>query len=157
MSSSPPSPIMLRQLRKRPVVDIGTAETVGRVRSVRIDPTEARVVGIVLRGGEGGLVPMDEVQAIGQDAVTIQAASVVVGDEEVLPADTDAYGSRVLDEDGNELGKLSDLSIAEDGTIVGVVIGEELHDRRLMGIGSYAVVVGRTGPRSEPAAHDPVG
>lgn len=135
--------IALKGLRKRPVVDTATAETIGRVRGVRIDPVRSAVIGILVRGGDGGVVPLDQVQAIGQDAVTVPSASAMIADDETQPADTDAYGSRVLDEDGNELGKLTDLHITGDGAIHQVVIDGQAHDRPVMGIGSYAVIVGR--------------
>lgn len=149
---TPATAIALRPLRKRPVVDLGTAETIGRVRAVRIDPVRSVVTGIVVRGGDGGVIPIGEVQGIGQDAITVPSAATVVPDEELLPADTDAYRSRVLDEDGNDLGKLTDLHIAEDGTIQRVIIDDQAHDRPLMGIGSYAVVVGRIRAGQQPEA-----
>ncbi|HUG85929.1 MAG TPA: PRC-barrel domain-containing protein [Euzebya sp.] len=149
---SEPQVIALRGLRKRPVVDTGSAETIGRVRGMRIDPGGSAVAGILVRGGDGGVIPFDRLQAIGQDAVTVPSVSVLAADEAILPADTDAYGSRVLDEDGNDLGKLSDLHITEDGVIHQVVIDGHAHDRSLIGIGSYAVMVSRTRTAQHPEA-----
>ncbi|CAN5507253.1 hypothetical protein BH23ACT9_BH23ACT9_14730 [soil metagenome] len=144
MDTPTPDATPLRQLRKRPVVDTGTAETIGRVDAVQIDPARSQVIGILVRGGDKGFVPLSQVQGIGRDAVTVPSASVLTEVEDALPRDTDAYGSRVLDEDGRDLGKLTDLVIAADGAVQQVVIDGTTHDRVLHGIGSYAVVVSRS-------------
>lgn len=134
-------PVALRALRKRPVVDTSTADTLGQIEAVVIDPSVPTVVALALRGGK--LAPLDRLEGIGPDAITVPSADVLRESESALPRDTDAYGSRVLDEAGVELGKLTDLHMGADGRIVEVLVDGEPSGRTLIGIGSYAVVVSR--------------
>lgn len=141
MSLPGTGPTALRALRKRAVVDTSTADTLGRVKSVVIDPTVPTVVAVAVR--DGRMAPFDRVEGIGPDAVTLPSADVLRESESQLPHDTDAYGSRVLDEAGVELGRLTDLHMGPDGRIVDVVVDGNPTGRTLMGIGSYAVIVSR--------------
>lgn len=136
--------ISLKDLRKRKVVDTSTAETIGRVRDIHIDPAGPRVHAIQVKGSRSGVVRFDDIEGIGPDAVTVGAAELVREDETGLPrALSDAVGARLLDDHGHEHGKVRDLSIDESGRIVGVSTAEATHAGTLLGIGSYAVVIER--------------
>lgn len=140
--TTPPA-TALRALRKRPVVDTSTADTLSRIRSVVIDPTVPTVVAVAVR--DGRMAPFDRIEGVGPDAITVPSADVLRQSDSQLPHDTDAYGSRVLDDAGHELGKLTDLHMGPDGRIIDVIVDGQPTGRRLMGIGSYAVVVSRAG------------
>ena len=131
----------LKSLRKRKVVDTSTAETIGRVSSFQIDPTGPSVAGVVVKGKPGGMVPFGDVIGFGPDAVTIPSAMVVIEDPGALPTDDDARGSRLLDETGRRLGKVEDLTMDADGVIASVTADGVAYTARLLGIGSYAVVI----------------
>jgi sporulation protein YlmC with PRC-barrel domain len=131
----------LKGLRKLPVVDTSSADTVGRMESVVIDPSVPTVVAIAVK--DGRLAPFDRLEGIGPDAVTVPTADVLRESESQLPRDTDAYGLLVLDDAGYALGSLTDLHMAEDGRIVEVLVDGEPCGRTLIGMGSYAVVVSR--------------
>jgi uncharacterized protein YrrD len=134
----------LKELRRRPVVDTSTAETIGRVEGAHLDPGHSRVMGFAVDGRTDGVLPLSQVQAIGPDAVTVASQSAVRSDEVTdLPLDGAVRGRRVLDDGGTELGTLDDVLMAEDGTIDTVVVDGVEHPTRLLGIGSYAVVVAR--------------
>jgi len=131
----------------RPVLDLATATTVGRVDDVDVDPTTKRAVGFRLaKGSSGDWLAWDRIAAIGPDAVTIDSADRL----EPYAADptrrglkaNGAIGGRVLTDQGREVGSLNDVDLDDDGAMVSLLVG----DRRveaddLLGIGSYATVV----------------
>lgn len=133
----------VRALRKRKVVDTATAETLGRVGGVHIDPSGPRVTSIALRGRRGGRIPFDAIINVGPDAITVPGAAVVAEDPDPNPSDGDAVGSRLLDAGGHELGKVEDLHVDASGAITSITSDRGTHTGRLRGIGSYAVVVDR--------------
>lgn len=134
----------VKSLRKRKVVDISTAETIGRVKSVQINTGGPTVSGITMKGRGSGRIDHTDVISYGPDAVTVRDASVVVDDDGSLPDDADAIGSTLLDENGRRLGKVEDLTMGQDGSVVAVTADGQTHRRRLLGIGSYAVVISRS-------------
>lgn len=131
----------------RPVLDLATATTVGKIDDVDVDPATKRAVGFRLaKGSSGDWLAWDRIAAIGPDAVTIESTDRL----EAYAADparrglkaTGALGGRVLTDQGREVGSLNDVDIDDDGTMVALLVG----DRRveaddLLGIGSYATVV----------------
>ncbi|WP_370326961.1 hypothetical protein [Euzebya sp.] len=133
----------LKSLRKRKVVDTATAETIGRVRGVRIDPSGPSVIALEVKGAVSGVVAFSEIIGIGPDAVTLPRAATVIEQDVDAPTDADAYGARLLDDGGREHGTVSDLVIDDDGRVIQVVAGDQTFDRTLLGIGSYAVVISR--------------
>ena len=131
----------------RPVLDLATATTVGRIDDVDVDPTARRAAGFHLaKSSSGDWLSWDRITAVGPDAVTIQSADDVVA-YAADPAHRalrkgGALGGRVLSDQGREVGSLNDVEIDDDGAIVSLLVG----DRRveaddLLGIGSYATVV----------------
>lgn len=134
----------LKDLRRRKVVDTSTAKTIGRVKDLRIDLSGPSVDAVVVKGDLDGAIKRSDIIGFGPDAVTVASSAVVQPDESTLPTASDAYGSRLLDESGRHLGKVKDLVMDDDGTIVSVVTDGDPVNRRMLGIGSYAVVVSRS-------------
>jgi sporulation protein YlmC with PRC-barrel domain len=135
------------ELIGRPILDLSTATTVGRVDDVVIDPAERRAVGFRLaKGAAGDWLAWDRISAIGPDAITIQD-----GDRVEAYADdaarrglrgNGALGGRVLTDQGREVGALADVDIADDGALVALLVGEQRVDAdELLGVGSFATVV----------------
>ena len=123
----------LSQLVGQPTISLADAEQGGKVVGVQID--RGRVVG--LRTSDG-LIQTASIRTFDGDAVTYDGAAVAVDD----PADS-PLGRRVLTEAGDELGRLADLDITDDGTVTSVLLedGRGLEGSALKVIGSYAVVV----------------
>ncbi len=137
------SRISLKSLAKRKIVDTSTAETIGKVAGVVIDPSIQAVTHVVVKGGDGGVIPFADLINVGPDAITVSAASVVIQDDPDLPRAKDAFGTRLLDDAGTDLGTVDDLYMDDDGGIVAVQVGGTQHEQPLLGIGSYAVVIRR--------------
>ena len=108
----------LSQLIGQPTISLADAEQRGRVEGVQLE--RGRVMG--LRTSEG-LVETSAIRTFEGDAVTYDGAATAVDEKADSP-----LGRRVLTEDGDELGRLADLDITDDGTA-------------LRAIGSYAVIV----------------
>ena len=123
----------LSQLVGQPTISLADAEQGGKVVGVQID--RGRVVG--LRTSDG-LIQTASIRTFDGDAVTYDGAAVTVDE----PADS-PLGRRVLTEAGDELGRLADLDITDDGTVTSVLLedGRGLEGSALKVIGSYAVVV----------------
>ena len=134
----------VRQLRKRKVVDTATAETIGRVAGVHIDPSRSSLSSLRLKGRHSGHIPFSDVISVGPDAVTVRSADVVVEGDDESPSDSDAIGSRVLDDGGYDLGKAKDLTVGQDGGIVAITVDGSVYEGRVHGVGSYAVVIQRS-------------
>lgn len=139
----------LNDLIGRPVLDLSTATTVGRVVDVVLDVPGRRLHALRIgkSSGMGEWLPWEQIKAIGADAVTVQAVDRIGTVPDELPgrwlrADK-ALGGRVLSDGGRELGTLADVDIdAETGAVEAVVVGDDRLDAdTLHGIGSYATVV----------------
>ena len=143
------------ELFGRPVLDLATATTVGRIDDVVVDPTDRLAVGVRLaKSSAGDWLAWTDISAIGPDAVTIAAADLV-GSYSEEPArrplrGNGALGGRVLTDQGRELGPLDDIDLDDDGAIVALVVGaSRVEPEDLLGIGSYATVVQDTVDRLE--------
>ncbi len=137
----------------RKVVSIADAGTVGRVSGFVVDPDGSRVVALHLKKTEGKVDTLrwSDVRAFGADAVTVAEASAVTE----TPADVDALsgkthrllGKRALSVAGDELGEVVDVEFDDASGVVGAVVLEDgtVVGCRLVGVGSYAVVLEPTG------------
>lgn len=130
----------------REVVDTSTAEGVGRVEGLVLDVDSGDVAAIVVGGR---IVSWADAEGIGSDAVTLRSADLL------SQPDTDAARSavagrsapiskRVITEDGFELGTVVDIEFDPySGAVDRLVLDDgEVGGRRLLGVGSFAVVVG---------------
>lgn len=132
----------------RQVVSTSTATTVGKVDDFVVDPRRHAVIAVLLKKTEGGdTLLWPDVLAFGSDAVTITDSSKIV---EASPAITalsgkghQLVGNRVLTAAGDEHGKVDDVEFdADTGTITSLAVASgDVAGARLVGIGSYAVVV----------------
>ncbi len=128
-----------------PVVDTTTAEEIGRVDGLVIDPESTTVVSIVV--GEQ-LVGFSGTGGIGKDAVTLEGTGALRSpgstiEERAVARETDPLRKRVFTEDGVEMGSVTDVEFdAGSGAVQRIVLSDdEVAGSRLLGLGSDAVVV----------------
>lgn len=141
----------VKETRKRDVVSTADAETVGRVADVVVDPDPARIVALRLDkvAGDARYVSWQDLQAFGQDVVTIPSHDVLRQPENdrerKVGKDFAVLGKRVLTDAGRELGTVSDVEFdPETGRVTALLTDrEQIDGARLRGIGTYAVVVRR--------------
>ena len=136
------------------VVASSTAATVGKVAGFVVDPVTRSVVAVQLKkAANGDFLRWADLVAFGADAVTVADDSAIGdGGPDVSALAGKAHrvlGKRVLTSGGDELGKVDDVDFdPETGTISALVLGKggsgEVAGDRLVGIGSYAVVVRET-------------
>jgi uncharacterized protein YrrD len=132
----------------RQVVSTSTATTVGKVDDFVVDPRRHAVIAVLLKKTESGdTLLWPDILAFGSDAVTITGSAKIV---EASPAITalsgkghQLVGNRVLTAAGDELGKVDDVEFdADTGIITSLAVASgDVAGARLVGIGSYAVVV----------------
>ena len=138
------------ELMDRPVMDLATATTIGRIDDIGVDPVTKRVVGFHLAKtpGRATWLSWERLTAVGADAVTVPDDSVLTDPPtEVtggrLRADN-VLGGRVLTDEGYELAGLADVEIDVEAASVEALLladGTEIAADRLRGIGRYATVV----------------
>lgn len=140
--------MMLSEVIGRKVVCTSTAETIGQIADLVIDPQRRRVVAITLRhAGKADTVAWDDIIAFGADAVTVAEANVAVeASDAVRQLGSDARrlpGKRLLSAAGRELGTLDEIAFdPTTGELTALLATEgELPADRLVDAGSYAVIV----------------
>lgn len=141
--------IRFSDLEGNPVMSTSTATTVGRIGSVVLDPEARRVVAFTVKKskGPGDVLLWEGITAIGPDVVTVDSEDRVADPPEALKdtvkVDLKLIGHRVLTDHGRDVGKLKDVEFdPADGRIVTLMVKEQyVEGERLLGIGSYAVVV----------------
>lgn len=127
----------------RKVVEVGSAEDVGKVSGFSVDLAATRVesIGLAGRRHHGELVPWTSVESFGPDAVMVMVKGVEQASEDFEPRTL--RGRRVLSTAGFELGTVDDVMFdAGTGAIVSVSTATEtIAADRLQSVGSYALVV----------------
>ena len=117
-----------KQIKGLAVISIADGEKLGTVDQVFLDPAQKQVVGFAVRHGGGLLAPateapdlidVDDVHAIGPDAVTLADKGAVRGDQ------TRARLDQLVEVD--ELSKLK--AVTEGGTVVGQIASVEIDER----------------------------
>ncbi|MGQ0624911.1 MAG: hypothetical protein ACT4PP_09750 [Sporichthyaceae bacterium] len=136
-------------VRHHPVVDITTADTIGRVGAFGVLPAPAPPRVAVVRLGktpdERALLPWSEVTAFGADAVTVQSSAVLRTSQHGDPTSDqfDLLGKRALSETGAGLGTVVDAEF-DTGTghllAVHTDAGQVLNGAALIGLGDFAAV-----------------
>ena len=144
--------MLYSDLKGRKLVDTASADTVGKVDGFLLDPSTRSVVALEFKKtSHGSVVAWSDLTAVGADAVTI-AAATVLGDHDdrqsdLATKDGQVLKKRVLSDAGEDLGSVHDIDLdPETGALVELVVGpkKERHSiagSRLLGVGSYAVVV----------------
>jgi uncharacterized protein YrrD len=123
---------LTQQLQSKPVISVTNGEIVGKVLDVLIDPQALRVAAAVTSKGkmlgrqrEIDVIPGDEVQVWGQDAVLVNKPDVIVKDSELPGRETwlsvadQIKGHSVIGTDGRRIGQLNDVVIDVNGQFVG--------------------------------------
>jgi sporulation protein YlmC with PRC-barrel domain len=135
-----------RELKGQRVLDVLEAREVAKVEAMVIDPEARRVVGLRVKG-DRPLLPMSAVKALGPDAITVEGADVLRlpepgVEQRSVDGSLDPLGRLVLADDGSALGSVDDVEADDDGALRSITVdGAVIAGDRLMGIGSYAVVV----------------
>ncbi|MDQ1616002.1 MAG: hypothetical protein QOJ60_1941 [Actinomycetota bacterium] len=132
----------------RKIVSLATAETVGTLGEFVVDPQTQRIVALgVSKSKNGDTLAWNSIESFGPDAVTVADDTRVAGAErEVaqLSGKEHAFlGKRVLATSGDEIGKVDDVDFDPgSGVLLTIAVtGGEIDAERLVGVGSYAVVV----------------
>jgi sporulation protein YlmC with PRC-barrel domain len=141
--------MLFSEARGRKVVSSSTAATVGKVSKFVVDPATRSVAGVELKKTENGdMLRWSDITAFGADAVTVTGPDRIGdGGESMKALSGKAHrllGKRVLTSTGDELGKVSDVDFDPGtGALTALLIdrGLEVAAARLLGVGSYAVVV----------------
>ena len=143
----------LRGILGRPVVASDTAEQLGSVDAVVIDPAQQRVLALHLGPKSAGFLSWADVRTVGEDAVMASSASATRDtqgplEERVAAGVGMKPGQRVLDDGGDELGALDDVEFdGATGAVEHLTVGDEtIPSDRLRGVGTYALVVTRERP-----------
>ena len=134
-----------RQSLGKPVIDRSTGETIGEVTTLIANAESRRMRGVVV---DERIVPWATTRGIGHDAVTVPTADSLVEpsggyEERIVEGDLDPLGRAVYTEEGFALGSLTDVDFdADSGEIRRLVLADDdLAGSRLLGIGTFAIVV----------------
>lgn len=142
--------MLFSQAHGLPVITAGEATSLGTVQDLTIDALTASLACLRLSAASGpdGAVSWDAVEAVGPNAVIVRSRAAAEADPDDVPAHHEAVGSRVLTEHGVEHGTVKDIAFdPRSGRILTLYTAlGEIPGERLMGLGSYALVV-----RAEPA------
>jgi uncharacterized protein YrrD len=141
------------------VVSTSTAETVGVVHGLVVDPVSRTIAALSLTktAGKATLLPWANLTAVGTDAVTVQGADRIVEPDSDLAVLADKHHTllkkRVLSTAGQQLGTVQDVDFdPASGAVLGLPLEEmAVPGSALLGVGSYAVVV-QAPPVAAPAA-----
>jgi sporulation protein YlmC with PRC-barrel domain len=132
----------------RKVVSLATAETVGLLDEFVVDPRSRRVVALgVKKSPSGSALHWDDIESFGPDAVTVSDADKIAGPDRDVDRlsgkDHHFLGKRVLLTVGDEVGQVDDVEFdPNSGELIAIVLaGGDIDANRLVGVGSYAVVV----------------
>lgn len=130
------------------VVDKSTATTVGQVRGFLVDPRSRSVAALRLKKTDrGDVLRWSDLTAFGVDAITIGDSAAITELDDELEAFRGKrrrlLKKRVLTTGGDELGEVADVEFDPDtGKLTTILLQDgEVAADRLVGIGSYAVVV----------------
>lgn len=141
----------------RDVVDTSSAKTIGTVEALVIEPETRRVTALVVAGADPSVLDFSALTAFGRDAVTVDGTAALRApaddrEKRVVDGELDPIGTQVLTEDGDLLGVVADIDVdREDGLVNSIVMADDqLAATRLLGVGSFAVVVRATDRSSEP-------
>jgi sporulation protein YlmC with PRC-barrel domain len=147
----------LRALLGQPVIARDTADRVGTLDGIVLDPETGKVTALQLGVNKSSrFIRWDDISAIGSDAIMVSNADSARGaqgslEERAAAGIASLLDKRVLDDRGDQLGTVDDLELDETtGTISGLRVGDQqVAGQRLIGIGSYAIVA-----TAEPLSHD---
>lgn len=105
------------------IVDLSTAERIGRATELVIDVQKRLVLGIEIRGDKFSgpqVVLVDKIHSFGRDAVTISDTSGFTERANIeslqgKPTLDEFIGTKIVTEGGDLLGSVKDLMLSDDG------------------------------------------
>jgi uncharacterized protein YrrD len=114
-----------------PIVALDSAMAIGEVKDVLVDPARSLVIGFTVRG-QGllsapllGMLPRENVHAIGRDALMIAAPDAMVTEREGMSAAVDdqqeVLGKEVITQGGSSVGTVGDVILEIEGAGADVV------------------------------------
>jgi len=141
--------IRFSDIANNPVMDTSTATRVGRIQAPIVDPVTQRVIGFRVKRskGPGDVVLWEGLAGLGPDALTVDSAERLADPpaewKHRAAGKLDLIGRTVLTEHGHQLGKVRDVEFdAADGRVTSLMLKDAfVNGERLLGIGSFAVVV----------------
>lgn len=133
----------------RTVLSTSAAETIATVSDFLVDPLTAQVVAIRLKKthGAGDTLHWADLISFGADNVIVSSPDVfgkATGAAASLdPKTAELVGKRVLTDAGTEIGVVTDVDFdPASGALLSLLSTDEpIHADRLIGCGSYAVIV----------------
>ncbi|MEX2620229.1 MAG: PRC-barrel domain-containing protein [Egibacteraceae bacterium] len=126
------------------------AEELGRVRHLVVDVGSRRISAVHIDGRrkKALLVDWDALSGFGPDAVVVGPGDALRGPADdtelaMVAGDLDWIGRRVLTDQGNDVGSVTDIEFdPASGALTAVVTEQGAHDaERLRALGPYCVVV----------------
>lgn len=139
-----------RRAASIPVMSKESAEKVGQIKHFVVDAPTRRIRSAQVEGSKKNsvMVSWTDIAAVGDDAVIVESDAVLRGaenedEERAARGELVMLDKRVLDETGDELGVVDDVVFdPASGEIESINVGREIIEGdRLLGVGSYAVVV----------------
>jgi len=134
-----------KQAIGKEVINTESAETIGKVDGLIADHESSSIVGFVV--GDK-VVTWSDSGGMGQDAVTVQKTSMVrepssEREQGAIDGEFDPLGKTVITEDGLAMGSVNNIDFdSSSGAINRVLLADDdIAGDRLIGIGSYAVIV----------------
>ena len=151
----------MKDLHGMTILDVRDGKKLGQADEVVISPDDGRVLGFVmktgglLRNGES-IVEIDDVRAIGRDAITVEGEEVAHTSEAASEAFSQARsgeralaGRKVVTQGGSLVGQVDDVAIDEDGRrVTALLLGGGLLEQsdavaadRIVSVGPDVIVV----------------
>ncbi len=135
------------------VVDTSSADTLGTVSGLLVEPSTHSIVALrVKKTRSGEVIRWRDITAFGSEAVTVPGDGVVTDSDAELDAlagkAQELVKKRILTSAGDELGTVKDVDFdPATGVLTAFLLdgAPDVAADRLIGVGSYAVVV-----RAEP-------
>ena len=145
--------MLFSEAKGRKVVSSSSAATIAKVSGFVVDPATRSVVALQLKKTDAGdMLRWSDITAFGADAVTVtDETKIGDGGEDGKALAGKAHrllGKRVLTSTGDALGSVEDVDFdPQSGALTALLVdgGPDVDAARLLGVGSYAVVV-----REEP-------
>jgi uncharacterized protein YrrD len=105
------------------VIDLSTAEKLGNVSRIILDPNTRQMPGLEIKRGRFAapqVVPIETVRAFGHDAITVPNTSGLGERDDFpqlaeLPGLDNLLGAKIVTESGSVLGQIKDVILSDDG------------------------------------------
>lgn len=142
------------------IIDVRDGKKLGQVSETVVSPDDGRLLGFVVKSGgllsrDESVVEIDDVRAIGADAVTVEGELTHRADDatqafrEARGGDRTLVGRKVVSQGGSVVGQIADVVISEDERrVTGLVLGGGVFEKgdalsadRIVSVGPDVVVV----------------